>query len=81
MWKVTGDLGFPWVGTCYLLSAAIVTVPLVLSIIVLCRLGGKDISDLGQPNPVRPTYREREHDNDRNDPGINDIQMKKEERF
>merc|ERR1719402_1077366 len=57
LWTVTSDLGDPWVGACYLLSAVIVTLPLAAAIVALCRLGAKDISDLGRPEPVRPVFR------------------------
>ena len=44
---MTGDLEEPWVGTSYLVSAAIFVIPISWSLVVLARLRCQDISDLG----------------------------------
>jgi len=79
VWKATGDLGDPWIGTCYFISACLTSVGLVLSIIAVCRLKGKNISDLDSTKEIKPSYRKREELGKQTSTEKNEMENKKPE--
>jgi len=52
LWKATSEVPgigeTVWVGSCFFLSAIFTCIALFLSLLAWCKLGGKDISELGQ---------------------------------
>ena len=57
LWAATSDLGDPWVGTAFLVSAALTSVSLVLSIVSLISLRGQSITELDTEPAFKPVFR------------------------
>ena len=57
LWEETSELGAPWVGTVFMVSGALTSVALLLSVFSLISLKGNSISELDEVPAVRPFYR------------------------
>ena len=66
VWAATSELGAPWVGSVFMMSAALTGFGFVMSLIALLRLKGKDVNDLDGVPTSSPVYKRTLHEFDTN---------------
>ena len=66
VWAATSELGAPWVGSVFMMSAALTGIGFIFSFIALIRLKGKDVNDLDGVQSTSPVYKRTLHEFDSN---------------
>ena len=57
LWKATGELGIPWVGTVFFMSAFLTSIAWIMSVVSLLSLKGTSVGALEDQPAIIPSYR------------------------